>query len=78
MLLECLACGSDTQKNSRYATGAYQTGETPGTPSSSAVPMVMNWFESMTLRAIASSSSSSIITSSQLSCQVPAAYLRTR
>src|SRR5215208_4042383 len=46
MLRECLASGSDTQKNSPYPAGAYRTGETRGTPSSSAVPMVMNRFGS--------------------------------
>jgi hypothetical protein len=42
MLLECLASGSDTQKNSGRSIEAYQTGETQGAPASSAVPIVMN------------------------------------
>ena len=41
-------------------------------------PGRFNWFESMTLRAIASSSSPAIITSCQLSGEIPTAYRRTR
>jgi hypothetical protein len=33
MLLECLAYGSDSRKDSLYSAGAYQIGETQGTPS---------------------------------------------
>src|SRR5215208_3043757 len=48
MLVGCLASGPESQKNSLYSAGAYQAGETWGTPSSSAVPRVMNRFGSMT------------------------------
>src|SRR5829696_5079940 len=69
-----LACGRVAMLRERRASEE----ETQESPSSPAVPMVMSRFESMTLRAIASSSSPSIITSSQLAGQVPAAYRRTR
>ena len=41
MLRECVASGSETQKNSRRSTGANHTGETHGRPLSSALPIVM-------------------------------------
>jgi hypothetical protein len=41
MLCEWRAPGFETQKNSRYDAGAYQTGDAQGRPSASAVPSVM-------------------------------------
>jgi hypothetical protein len=41
MFRECRAWGFETQKNSRYETGAYQTGVAQGNPSASAVPSVI-------------------------------------
>jgi hypothetical protein len=41
MLRECWTSGEETQKNSRYPPGAYQTGDTHGRPSASAVPSTM-------------------------------------
>ncbi len=38
---ECLASGDETQRNERYPTGAYQTGDAQGEPCSSAVASVM-------------------------------------
>ena len=65
MLLECLASGSDSRKDSLYSAGAYRTGETQRTPSSSAAPTVVNRFGAMTLRAIAPSPSPFAVTSSK-------------
>ena len=41
MFCEWRAPGFETQKNSRYDSVAYQTGEAQGNPSASAVPSVM-------------------------------------
>src|SRR6185436_11391671 len=46
MLRDCLASADETQKSSRGSFGAYQTGDAQGSPSASAVPSVMNRFDS--------------------------------
>src|SRR5215212_3927810 len=52
-----------SRSDSLYSAGAYRTGETQQTPSSSAAPTVVNRFGSMTLRASAPSPSPSAVTS---------------